>query len=83
MTNTATLGRALLRVAAEGYPTRVLEGRDINAAGGSRVRVRAVLFDFDFTLGDSADAIVHCARAAFADMGSSPPTRGPSAAPSA
>lgn len=31
--------------------------------------VRAVLFDFDFTLGDSADAIVHCSRAAFADMG--------------
>lgn len=30
--------------------------------------VRAVLFDFDFTLGDSADAIVHCSRAAFADM---------------
>jgi len=33
VTNTATLGRALLRVAAEGYPTRVLEGRDINASG--------------------------------------------------
>jgi phosphoglycolate phosphatase len=32
------------------------------------VSVRAVLFDFDFTLGDSADAIVHCSRAAFADM---------------
>ena len=26
------------------------------------VSVRAVLFDFDFTLGDSADAIVHCSR---------------------
>ena len=39
--------------------------------------VRAVLFDFDFTLGDSADAIVHCSRAAFADMGLPP------AAPSA
>jgi phosphoglycolate phosphatase len=36
------------------------------------VRVRAVLFDFDFTLGDSADAIVHCSRAAFADMGLEP-----------
>ncbi|HET9270180.1 MAG TPA: HAD-IA family hydrolase [Vicinamibacterales bacterium] len=34
--------------------------------------VRAVLFDFDFTLGDSADAIVHCSRAAFADMGLPP-----------
>ena len=34
--------------------------------------VRAVLFDFDFTLGDSADAIVHCSRAAFADMGLRP-----------
>ena len=34
--------------------------------------VRAVLFDFDFTLGDSAEAIVHCARAAFADMGLAP-----------
>ena len=34
--------------------------------------VRAVLFDFDFTLGDSADAIVHCSRAAFADMGLTP-----------
>jgi phosphoglycolate phosphatase len=31
-----------------------------------------VLFDFDFTLGDSADAIVHCSRAAFADMGLQP-----------
>jgi phosphoglycolate phosphatase len=36
------------------------------------VSVRAVLFDFDFTLGDSADAIVHCSRAAFADMGRAP-----------
>ena len=34
--------------------------------------VRAVLFDFDFTLGDSADAIVHCSRAAFGDMGLEP-----------
>jgi uncharacterized protein YbjT (DUF2867 family) len=33
VTNTETIGRALIRVAAEGYPTRVLEGRDINAAG--------------------------------------------------
>jgi phosphoglycolate phosphatase len=31
-----------------------------------------VLFDFDFTLGDSADANVHCSRAAFADMGLQP-----------
>jgi phosphoglycolate phosphatase len=36
------------------------------------VRVRAVLFDFDFTLGDSADAIVHCARAALTDLGLEP-----------
>lgn len=35
VTNTETIGRALIRVAAEGYPTRVLEGRDINAAGGA------------------------------------------------
>jgi phosphoglycolate phosphatase len=34
--------------------------------------VRAVLFDFDFTLGDSADAIVHCSRAAFTQMGLAP-----------
>ena len=34
--------------------------------------VRAVLFDFDFTLGDSADAIVHCSRAAFTEMGLAP-----------
>jgi uncharacterized protein YbjT (DUF2867 family) len=33
VTNTVTLGRALLHVAAKGYPTRILEGRDINAAG--------------------------------------------------
>ena len=33
VTNTETLGRALIRVAADGYPTRVLEGRDINVAG--------------------------------------------------
>ena len=31
-----------------------------------------MLFDFDFTLGDSADAIVHCSRAAFVDMGLPP-----------
>ena len=34
VTNTETLGRALIRVAADGCPTRVLEGRDINVAGG-------------------------------------------------
>jgi uncharacterized protein YbjT (DUF2867 family) len=33
VTNTETLGRALIGVAAEGYPKRVLEGGDINAAG--------------------------------------------------
>ncbi len=33
VTNTETIGRALIRVAAEGYRTRVLEGRDINLAG--------------------------------------------------
>jgi uncharacterized protein YbjT (DUF2867 family) len=33
VTNTATLGRALIQVAASGYPTHVLEGRDINTAG--------------------------------------------------
>ena len=32
VTNTATLGRALIQVAAQGYPKRVLEGRDINAS---------------------------------------------------
>jgi phosphoglycolate phosphatase len=36
------------------------------------VIIRAVLFDFDFTLGDSAAAIVHCSRAAFTDMGLAP-----------
>jgi hypothetical protein len=36
VTDTQTIGRALLRVAADGYPTRVLEGRDINVAGGSQ-----------------------------------------------
>ena len=36
------------------------------------MKVRAVLFDFDFTLGDSADAIVHCSRAAFVDLGLEP-----------
>lgn len=36
------------------------------------MKVRGVLFDFDFTLGDSADAIVHCSRAACADMGLEP-----------
>jgi uncharacterized protein YbjT (DUF2867 family) len=33
VTNTEALGRALIRVAADGYPTRVLEGRDIRVAG--------------------------------------------------
>jgi len=33
VTNTVTLGRALLRVSAEGYPVKVLEGLDINRAG--------------------------------------------------
>jgi len=33
VTNTETLGRALIRVAAHGYETRVLEGRDINRVG--------------------------------------------------
>ena len=36
VTDTETIGRALLRVAANGYPTRVLEGRDINVAGGAQ-----------------------------------------------
>jgi uncharacterized protein YbjT (DUF2867 family) len=35
VTNTVTLGRALVRVAADGYPKRILEVRDINQAGGS------------------------------------------------
>jgi hypothetical protein len=35
VTNTETIGRALIRVAADGSPTRVLEGRDINASGAS------------------------------------------------
>jgi uncharacterized protein YbjT (DUF2867 family) len=35
VTNTETIGRALIRVAEEGYPSRVLEGRDINASGAS------------------------------------------------
>ena len=35
VTNTETIGRALIRVASEGYPSRVLEGRDINASGAS------------------------------------------------
>jgi len=35
VTNTETIGRALIRVAAGGYPARVLEGRDINDAGDS------------------------------------------------
>ncbi len=30
---------------------------------------RAVLFDFDFTLGDSAEGIIHCANTALAEMG--------------
>ena len=33
VTNTATLGRALVRVAAAGDPDRILEGRDINRVG--------------------------------------------------
>ena len=34
VTDSVTLGRALLRVAADGYAKPVLEGRDINQAGG-------------------------------------------------
>ncbi len=30
---------------------------------------RAVLFDFDFTLGDSAEGIIHCANTALREMG--------------
>ena len=30
---------------------------------------RAVLFDFDFTLGDSAEGIIHCANSALRSMG--------------
>lgn len=33
VTDSVTFGRALVRVAAKGYPTRILEGRDINRAG--------------------------------------------------
>lgn len=33
VTNTVTIGRAMLRVARAGYPTPILEGRDINRAG--------------------------------------------------
>jgi len=33
VTNTVTFGRALIHVAADGYPTKILEGRDINQAG--------------------------------------------------
>lgn len=36
VTDSATLGRALLRVAADGWPRRILETRDINRAGGWR-----------------------------------------------
>jgi len=36
VTNTVTFGRALVHVAAEGYPARILEGRDINLAGDAR-----------------------------------------------
>ncbi len=35
----------------------------------SRIRPRAVLFDFDFTLGDASREIVHCARRAMAALG--------------
>jgi phosphoglycolate phosphatase len=41
-------------------------------SGTRGVSIRAVIFDFDFTLGDSAEAIVHCSRAAFVDMGLPP-----------
>jgi uncharacterized protein YbjT (DUF2867 family) len=34
VTTTSEIGRAMLRVAREGWPTRVLESRDIVAAGG-------------------------------------------------
>ena len=33
VTNTVTIGRALIRVAEAGYPARILEGRDINRVG--------------------------------------------------
>lgn len=33
VTNTVALGRALIRVAAEGYPKKILETRDINRLG--------------------------------------------------
>ena len=46
--------------------------RGLRSGTRRAVIVRAVLFDFDFTLGDSAEAIVHCSRAAFADMGLEP-----------
>jgi hypothetical protein len=34
VTTTAQVGRAMIHVAREGAPTRVLENRDINAIGG-------------------------------------------------
>ncbi len=34
-----------------------------------RMRYRAVLFDFDFTLGDSEEGIIHCANTALRAMG--------------
>ena len=33
VTNTVAVGRALIRVSAEGYPQKILESRDINCAG--------------------------------------------------
>ncbi|HWZ85320.1 MAG TPA: hypothetical protein VN032_03915 [Thermoanaerobaculia bacterium] len=33
VTSTVVLGRALIRAAAEGYPTKILETRDINRLG--------------------------------------------------
>ncbi len=33
------------------------------------MQYRAVLFDFDFTLGDSAEGIIHCANTALREMG--------------
>ena len=35
VTTTERIGRAMLRIAVKGHPVRVLENRDINAAGGS------------------------------------------------
>jgi phosphoglycolate phosphatase len=36
---------------------------------------KLIVFDWDGTLMDSEDKIVHCIRAAFGDVGESPPTR--------